>query len=714
MTNARTSTEHAPTSTGVGLNLDVAANPVFLTDILERLPSALVFGRRVHQPGLAVDFVILYANPAFRQLSGLEPATGDLVSKLFPDIRSSDPWLVQLLERVATTGVAEETKAFFTPLKRSFSVRVYAAQKDRLVGIISAANDHQETEELLRKLSTSVQQSPTSVVITDLDGNIEYVNPRFTEVTGYSFAEVIGKNPRMLQSSLTPKATYLDMWDKLTSGRIWHGELINKRKNGDIYWESSQIGQVKNAAGKVTHYVASKTDITARKRAENILKDTEVFKQGILDSMVSQIAVLDQNGVIVAVNAPWRRFALENGLPRDKLESNAGVGANYFDVCRGDIGEDAQDVLQAVTGIRAVLAGTLQTFSLEYPCHSPAQERWFRMMVTPLGKEPSGRVVVTHTDISERKRSEALLRENAAVLRNILETTTDGYWQADGAGRLIDVNATYCQQSGYSREELLTKRITDLSAMDDSIRFSQRSRRISQTGRELFESVHRRKDGSLWSVEVSAIYRNITGGQFFVFLRDITQRKQMEMKIREMAFQDTLTQLPNRRLLLDRLSQSISTSKRDGHHGAMMFLDLDNFKELNDKYGHEAGDLLLIEVANRLTDCVRGIDTVARFGGDEFAVLLSELLTNRDDSAVQAGIIAEKIRKRLAEPYDLILKHPERSDHCVRHCCTASIGVVVFKDGDASPDDLIQRADTAMYQAKLAGRNAVRFSGVQN
>jgi diguanylate cyclase (GGDEF)-like protein len=146
----------------------------------------------------------------------------------------------------------------------------------------------------------------------------------------------------------------------------------------------------------------------------------------------------------------------------------------------------------------------------------------------------------------------------------------------------------------------------------------------------------------------------------------------------------------------------------------MLFLDLDNFKELNDKHGHEAGDLLLIEAANRLTGCVREIDTVARFGGDEFAVLLSELLTNRADSAVQAGIIAEKIRKRLAEPYDLILKHQEGSDHCVRHCCTASIGLVVFKDGDANPDDLIQRADTAMYQAKLAGRNAVRFYGVQN
>ena len=502
------------------------------------------------------------------------------------------------------------------------------------------------------------------------------------------------------------------MWNTLSSGRIWHGELVNKRKNGDIYWESSQIAPVKNQAGQITHYVASKTDVTARKSAEGVLKEAEAFKQGILDSMTSQIAVLDHNGVIVAVNAPWRCFALDNGLSPEQFESSAGVGTNYFEVCRGDVGDDAQDVLKAVTGIRAVLAGTLPTFSLEYPCHSPAQQRWFRMMVTPLGQEQSGRVVVTHTDISEAKRSEALMRESAAVLHTILETTTDGYWQTDGDGRLIDVNASYCRQSGYTREELLSKTITDLSVVDDSPRFAQRAKRISETRRELFESTHKRKDGSLWSVEVSAIYRNMAGGQFFVFLRDITQRKQMELKIREMAFQDALTQLPNRRLLVDRLNQAIGTSKRDGHHSAVMFLDLDNFKEINDQHGHEAGDRLLIEVASRLTGCVREVDTVARFGGDEFAVLLSELPADRAESAAQAGIIAEKVRLRLAEPYYLTLRHQGQEERNIRYCCTASIGLVAFNNGQESPDDLIQRADAAMYQAKTAGRNLVRFSEV--
>jgi diguanylate cyclase (GGDEF)-like protein len=176
-----------------------------------------------------------------------------------------------------------------------------------------------------------------------------------------------------------------------------------------------------------------------------------------------------------------------------------------------------------------------------------------------------------------------------------------------------------------------------------------------------------------------------------------------------MAFHDALTLLPNRRLLLDRLSHAISTSKRGGHHNALLFLDMDNFKELNDQYGHEAGDLLLTEVARRLTACVREIDTVARFGGDEFAVLLSELPADRAESTAQAGIVAEKIRIRLAEPYCLTLQHTERAEHNIRHCSTASIGLAIFNDGEASPDDLIQRADAAMYLAKTAGRNRVRF-----
>jgi diguanylate cyclase (GGDEF)-like protein len=190
--------------------------------------------------------------------------------------------------------------------------------------------------------------------------------------------------------------------------------------------------------------------------------------------------------------------------------------------------------------------------------------------------------------------------------------------------------------------------------------------------------------------------------------RDITERRKAEEQIRELAFYDTLTHLANRRLLNDRLGQAMAAGKRSGRYGAVMFLDLDNFKPLNDTHGHNIGDLLLFEVARRLTRCVREMDTVARFGGDEFVVMLNELYVDRDLSLAQAGIVAEKIRVALAEPYFLTSREGDNKEIAVEHHCTASIGVVLFNH-DASPEDVIKWADMAMYQAKESGRNLVHF-----
>ena len=189
---------------------------------------------------------------------------------------------------------------------------------------------------------------------------------------------------------------------------------------------------------------------------------------------------------------------------------------------------------------------------------------------------------------------------------------------------------------------------------------------------------------------------------------DITEHKQMEEQVREQSLHDALTKLPNRRLLNDRLSQAMAASKRSACYGALLFLDLDNFKPLNDSHGHEVGDLLLIEVANRLKSCVRRMDTVARFGGDEFVVVFSELSADKAESTAQAGAIAEKIRITLARPYLMTVKAADGSETTVEHDCTASIGMVLFINQEASQSDILKWADTAMYQAKEAGRNLIR------
>lgn len=185
--------------------------------------------------------------------------------------------------------------------------------------------------------------------------------------------------------------------------------------------------------------------------------------------------------------------------------------------------------------------------------------------------------------------------------------------------------------------------------------------------------------------------------------RALADTRLAEERIRQLAFVDPLTHLPNRRMLQDRLGQSIARLKRNGGHGALLFLDLDNFKNLNDTHGHAFGDLLLTTVAQRLRECVREADTVARLGGDEFVVLLDALDSHADQAVAQAKTVADKVLATLAEPYRL--PGPAGSEPVV-HVCTASIGLVPL-DGASDPDHAQRRADAAMYQAKHMGRNRV-------
>ena len=316
---------------------------------------------------------------------------------------------------------------------------------------------------------------------------------------------------------------------------------------------------------------------------------------------------------------------------------------------------------------------------------------------------------------SQRNRSESLLSESEQRFRSLFEQAAVGFAQIETAtGRFVRINQRYCDLVGRSRDEMLAINFQTITHPDDLQTDLDKMEQF-KTGRireYSAETRYFRADGRLIWVSLTASLMASPGDSLkyhIAVVEDITERKLLEEKVRQLAFYDVLTELPNRRLLLDRLTQAMAASKRTGRYGALLFLDLDNFKPLNDTHGHEAGDLLLIEVARRLTSSVREIDTVSRFGGDEFAVLLSDVVADKAESTKEVGTIAEKIRVKLAEPYLLEIRRDVNTVTTVEHRCSASIGVVVFIDHECSQEDILRRADNAMYQAKDAGRNAVAF-----
>ena len=311
------------------------------------------------------------------------------------------------------------------------------------------------------------------------------------------------------------------------------------------------------------------------------------------------------------------------------------------------------------------------------------------------------------------------LHESEALYRLLTEDTLDVLWKTDRNLCITYISPSDERLRGYKAEEVVGHHVFELftdegvAAVKKLMRDSQASGEpAGQAGFLTFQVQHHCKDGRLlWGEVLSKPERNAEGTivGYHGITREITERKRLEDQVRQLAFHDPLTNLPNRRLLRDRLSQAMAASRRSACHGALMFLDLDEFKTLNDTHGHEAGDLLLLEVAGRLKNCVREVDTVSRFGGDEFVVLLAEMNADRAESHLHAQLIAEKIRAALAEPYVLRLPKESRAECTIRHCCSASIGVVVFADHAASQDDVMKWADAAMYRAKDAGRNTIRF-----
>lgn len=314
--------------------------------------------------------------------------------------------------------------------------------------------------------------------------------------------------------------------------------------------------------------------------------------------------------------------------------------------------------------------------------------------------------------ITAEQRDKETLREQAQFFRMITDNIDDLVAVLDLQGRRLYNSPSYGKLFGDPNNMLNSDSFAEVHP-DDREHVKQVFLDTVNTGvGQRIEFRFTLPDHSVHFMESrGGVIRNSQGEllNIVVVSHDITERRKAEETIRNLAYYDTLTQLPNRRMLQDRLALAVAASKRTGRYGALMMLDLDNFKPLNDKHGHAVGDLLLVEVARRIGGCVRQVDTVARLGGDEFVVVLSGLETDAPRSTQQAEFVAEKIRSKLAEPYLLRIDRQNDPDALIEHRCTSSIGVVTFFSTQSSQEDLLSWADDAMYRAKQGGRNQLCF-----
>jgi diguanylate cyclase (GGDEF)-like protein/PAS domain S-box-containing protein len=318
------------------------------------------------------------------------------------------------------------------------------------------------------------------------------------------------------------------------------------------------------------------------------------------------------------------------------------------------------------------------------------------------------------SDITERKRAEAALRESEQLLAAIIEQSPVSMAIVGMDGRIERINRRVIQTLGYSLEDIpdldcwWSRAYPDLAYRAEMITQWSELLEQARVGNQEVEGRECRvtcKDGS---IKIMFIYGMLVADKVFVILDDFTERKAAEAQIRYLAFYDPLTRLPNRRLMLDRLAHALATSERSRRSGALIFIDLDNFKALNDTRGHAIGDQLLVEISIRLQGSVRQGDTVARLGGDEFLVMLEDLDTG-GFAAAQAEAVAVKVLAALGQPYLLEVAVEDGLRSVVSHHCTSSMGISLYCGHQERAEELIKRADLAMYQAKAAGRNTLRF-----
>ncbi|MDO6387351.1 EAL domain-containing protein [Uliginosibacterium sp. 31-12] len=547
-----------------------------------------------------------------------------------------------------------------------------------------------ELEDSEARFRSTFEQAAVGVGLCAVSGRYMRVNQRYCEITGYSGSELLLRDFRELThpddveaNDRLLDALVLDTAEKFSI------EKRMLRRSGDMVWVNLTMSLVRSRRGS-GQFMEVIEDITARKIAERELRESEGRLRSILVAMREGVILRDARGGVIIANAAARRlYGLmpEEGFP-PLLEPE---GYSF-------VREDGSPCpVEELPGARAMHLGRPASAVVGID-RRDGTRGWMLAKAEPLARDVHTGlhpVVLTINDVTAQRRAEEELRLAATVFDNSVEAIMI----TDAQRRILSVNKAFTDLTGFPSSVVTGQTPAMLSSSRQGlVQYDSIWREAASKGSWQGEIWQRRRDGSEFPewLSISAVRdRSNAISNFVAVFSDITERKANEARIAFLAHHDPLTALPNRTLFQDRLEQALVRAERLGSVAALLFLDLDRFKTINDSLGHLAGDRLLQAVAERLQHCVRDTDTICRQGGDEFIIVLPEVA----DAEVPARI-AEKILRRLAEPFEV-------DGHVLG--TSFSIGIAVFPDDGRQADVLMKNADTAMYHAKESGRNTYRF-----
>jgi len=608
---------------------------------------------------------------------GVVSYSADLLSGILFAVLVITPLVIRLFVAGDTLSIAMAMAAMLYLGFMSMSMRhINKNITENITLNLEAAAREQTVRLSEERYRLLLSHSPVGIFHYDANLIITYCNDRFADILRTSIERIVGLDMKFLKDQSVLPA----LRKTLTGEKAYyegHYSATLSDASGSV---AMTCAPSRDDSGKITGGIAIVEDITARKQIEESIEENREKFHALSEAAFEAI------------------FISEKGRC---LEQNSRAQEMFGYTAEEAVGRQGTEWIAPIDR-DLVLQNMMSGYELPYEVTALRKDgSTFPASICGRMMHYKGKTVrvTSLRDISEQKQAEHDLRIAATAFES-----REGMLITDADSTILRVNSTFTQITGYTPEEVIGKNPRLLNSGRQTADFyAAMWGKINQSGSWEGEIWNRRKNGEIYPEQLTITAVKDNSGNitnYVASLSDITVRKAAEDEIQNLAYYDPLTHLPNRRLLMDRLNHALASGTRNGRQGALLFIDLDNFKTLNDTLGHNIGDLLLQQVASRLESCVRVGDTVARLGGDEFVVMLEDLNGQALDAAAQTEIVGEKILATLNQPYQLASYECRSSP---------SIGATLFNNQECAIEELMKQADIAMYQAKKAGRNTLRF-----